>query len=509
MATVQQIENGSPWADNNSRVDFETDIQVVEDWVNKVRSSGGEDIFGPLSNLGIDVTTAKGVTEITVDTSKLWSSLGLSGICTLTGTFIIPIVDLSSLGDSIPLAQKTALGILGLGTLALDPLILDLTGNGINLTTLDRNSPYVDYNQNGLALKTSWIGSGTGVLVNLNPDGTYSILGENNANGFVSLASLDLNGDGVINSLDGAYSTLRVWTDDNQDGVINLSELHSLSDLGIASINLNTVLANTALDGDTITQIGSFTMMDGTVRQLAQVNLQASTTYTETINPITISSAIQALPQLSEYGTVPDLHTAMMRDAVLTSMVTNLSANIATMSVADIKLATENILYQWAGVENVDPTSRGGAIDARRLDFLEKYLGQTFTFVGYYSDQIGNPGTLPSLITNQAWLDIEARTIARFLVQSDPTISAEFNLDSTQDLISPVVDIPTSINDMFNSLGAVNSNTLDAWTKVAYVLGTIRQDYGIDDATFAQSISFRIIDTREKWRRDIPDGSRV
>lgn len=58
-------------------------------------------------------------------------------------------------------------------------------------------------------------------------------------NGFLALAVFDDNRDGEISAGDGVYPMLRVWVDWNHDGVSQLTELRSLDQLGITSIDLN------------------------------------------------------------------------------------------------------------------------------------------------------------------------------------------------------------------------------------------------------------------------------
>lgn len=66
----------------------------------------------------------------------------------------------------------------------------------------------------------------------LGPDGDFA------ANGFLALAKYDENGDQKIDSADPVFSSLRLWIDSNRDGKSKPRELKPLSDLRIASIDL-------------------------------------------------------------------------------------------------------------------------------------------------------------------------------------------------------------------------------------------------------------------------------
>src|SRR6185437_8771560 len=70
--------------------------------------------------------------------------------------------------------------------------------------------------------------------------GSATVLGsgERAANGFIALAQLDSNGDGRITPEDAAWSSLRLWSDENADRVSSAAELRPLAARHILSIDL-------------------------------------------------------------------------------------------------------------------------------------------------------------------------------------------------------------------------------------------------------------------------------
>ncbi|WP_052760775.1 MULTISPECIES: hypothetical protein [Photorhabdus] len=131
----------------------------------------------------------------------------------------------------------------------LSPLVIDLNGDGVG--TIPEGEIYFDMNNDGISDSIGWIDKNDGFLVyDKNNDGkiesggklfgNYSeINGENNfKNGFEALSELDSNNDSIISKCDKEWSKLKIWKDENSNGIVDKNELMSLPDVGIKEINL-------------------------------------------------------------------------------------------------------------------------------------------------------------------------------------------------------------------------------------------------------------------------------
>jgi hypothetical protein len=124
-----------------------------------------------------------------------------------------------------------------------DPLVFDLGGTGVNLTTLGSRAPALDMRGNGFAVHTGWVGANDGILVlqQAGQGGTPTItemFGGSAATGFAALAQYDANADGVIDANDAVYTQLRMWVDVNGNGTVDTGELETLAQAGVVSISL-------------------------------------------------------------------------------------------------------------------------------------------------------------------------------------------------------------------------------------------------------------------------------
>ncbi len=147
------------------------------------------------------------------------------------------------------------------------PLVLDLNGDGLNLTDAD-HGVYFDINGDGAVDKTGWVAKEDGLLTldkNHNGliDGQSELFGGATVDGFTVLAQYDQNADGVIDSKDAVWKDLTVWQDANQDGVTQDGELTSLDSHGFTSISLDATATDYQVAGNGVSAESTVTGTNG------------------------------------------------------------------------------------------------------------------------------------------------------------------------------------------------------------------------------------------------------
>jgi len=128
------------------------------------------------------------------------------------------------------------------------PVAIDLDGDGVELGSEADSKVLFDWDGDGIAESTGWVGRKDGLLViDLGNDGTIDQRKEivftdwapySTSDMEALAATFDTNKDGTFDATDGRWSEFRIWQDKNQNGRSDKGELQTLDSLGITSISL-------------------------------------------------------------------------------------------------------------------------------------------------------------------------------------------------------------------------------------------------------------------------------
>ncbi|WP_375459324.1 calcium-binding protein, partial [uncultured Enterovirga sp.] len=129
----------------------------------------------------------------------------------------------------------------------IDPLVIDLDGDGVDIVLSSANTIKFDHDNDGFVESGAWVSADDGILVlDEGLDGvissaaeiTFSSGGGHGPTDLDRLRAFDSNGDNSFSSADARFSEFFVWRDVNQDGRSEIDELYTFADLGLTSIDL-------------------------------------------------------------------------------------------------------------------------------------------------------------------------------------------------------------------------------------------------------------------------------
>ncbi|MEZ5926569.1 MAG: calcium-binding protein [Hyphomicrobiaceae bacterium] len=235
----------------------------------------------------------------------------------------------------------------------VDPLVLDLDGDGLELLPQTNLSPAFDLDDDDFAELTGWVAPDDGLLArDLDGDGAITsvaeLFGGAGLEGFAALSAMDTNGDGLVSALDAGFGDLVVWRDLDGDAATDQGELQGLAGLGIVSIATASSADGSLNANNVVVRSGSYSRADGTTGTAGSVVFtldQAQSTYQGDVSP---SAAALALPEIRGYGDLPSLRIAMTEYAELLGLAQAIVPALTMTDLPALRAAVTPLLGAWA-----------------------------------------------------------------------------------------------------------------------------------------------------------------
>lgn len=369
----------------------------LNDHADKVELDGGKyaKYLGKLLNktpFGKLIGAPKAIKEITEDLTEagissgkaLAIAVGAYGLETIVSSVGYGVAGIASIkGKSLAEHLRDAVvnGVIeyhkqqtiGKDAVPSMPIILNLDGSEIEITSLAESTHFAPAGNEGLLHKTAWAAAGNGVLF-YDPNG-YDAIQEKSQYIFTewdpaadsdieALASaFDKNNDGVFDANDPDFVDFKVLVT-NADGSTTVM---TLTELGIVSLNLNVDATVIELpDGSQITGQTTFTLADGTTGKMADTTLaveaqgydveQAASTDAEG-NTVVVSTGYDAS------GAVAFIITAVTSpDGSLSTRSFDDNGDGAVDRIQTVEVATDAQGVQTKTVTNYDGADQASTI---------------------------------------------------------------------------------------------------------------------------------------------------
>ena len=392
----------------------------------------------------------------------------------------------SSINQSISTSYTTFSNSVTNAIVRVDPLIIDLNGDGLKLSSWQESGVTFDLNGDGFSESTGWTtaSSDDAFLVldknsNGNVDSIDELFGNSSSTGFEVLGKFDSNADNLINSNDAQFNLLKLWKDSNSNGVVNEGELTSLTDNGITEISLKTLNNLYSSSGNLVTETAEVKITDSqtnivSTRTISEVLFAMNQFNSSIVNPdealgpnFTLDVNTLLLPYSRGYGSLNSWQVAMTLNSELLETAQTL-ANLSPTNFYQINSLFETFLFQWAGVEDftsaqVYESGTSTKIDHRKVAFLEKATGLDF--------RVPNDAVISQAQTS--WDLFYNTLLTRFLTQGTfkeifPDASYSFSTDTTS--------INTSLDEAITNILSLSvSLDRNSFLNYAYYSKTILQ----------------------------------
>ncbi|MDD2760635.1 MAG: SdrD B-like domain-containing protein, partial [Methylomonas sp.] len=165
----------------------------------------------------------------------------------------------------------------------ITPIVIDLNGDGIHTVSRADSAGSFDLFGNGKAIESGWLAGDDGFLaIDNNGNGLIDDISElfgglSKGDGFAKLASFDSNGDGLVDANDSAFSSLKIWQDANGNHQTDDGELLSLTDAGVASLQVSFAeLPVIDEQGNLLLERSTATLANGNTTEMTDVYFNVS-----------------------------------------------------------------------------------------------------------------------------------------------------------------------------------------------------------------------------------------